>query len=168
MIVAAWIFGGLGVLFNALIYQQTSRKRILSTKRIADCLWTAHYVFLSAFSGAGICAIGILRETVFLKEDKKWAQGKRWLIFFLLLSIISAILTWKNAFSILPTAAAALSVFSFWKGDPKLTKILSYPISACFMIYNLTCLSYMGIVNEMIVLVSTTVGLIRILKKDMR
>lgn len=103
----------------------------------------------------------MIRETVFLNEDKKWAQGKRWLVLFWVLGIVSAIVTWKNWFSILPAMASALSIFSFWKGEPKLTKILAFPISACFMLYNIACLSYMGIVNEIFVLISTTVGLLR-------
>ena len=108
----------------------------------------------------------MIRETVFLNEDKKWAQGKRWLVLFWVLGIVSAIVTWKNWFSILPAMASALSIFSFWKGEPKLTKILAFPISACFMLYNIACLSYMGIANEIFVLISTTVGLLRSMREN--
>lgn len=160
----AWIFGALGVLANFLIYQMQSRKAMLRTKLAADCVWSAHYALLGAWSGAAVCAIGIIRETVFLNQEKKWAKGKFWLLLFLLLGILAAILTWKNPFSILPTLASALSIFSFWKGDPKLTKLLSFPISACFMTYNITCLSYMGMVNELFVLTSTVIAVIRMYK----
>ena len=162
MIIASWIFGILGIVCNFLIYQQPTRRRLLSVKLSADTVWTLHYLSLFAFSGAGVCAIGILRETVFLNEKRKWAQGKRWLLLFLLLSILSAILTWKNNFSILPTLASALSVFSFWKGDPHLTRLLSFPISACFLTYNISCGSYLGILNEIIVLSATVIALVRL------
>lgn len=162
MIAVAWILGLGGVIANFMIYQQRSRKAILLNKLIADCLWTFHYLSLGALSGASVCAIGILRESVFLNNHKKWAQGKRWLMLFLLLSILSAVLTWKNGFSVLPTIASILSVFSFWKGNPTWTKILSFPISVCFMTYNIFSLSYAGIINEILVLISTAIGIIRI------
>jgi len=162
MIIFVWVFGVGGVFANFMIYQQTSRKKLLLNKLIADCLWTLHYISLGAVSGAFVCAIGILREFVFLNKRKKWAQGKRWLMLFLLLSILSAVLTWENGFSVLPTIASILSVFSFWKGNPTWTKILSFPISVCFMTYNIFSLSYAGIINEILVLISTAIGIIRI------
>ena len=121
-----------------------------------------YYAFLGAWSGAAVCSIGILRESIFLNERHKWAQGKRWFLFFGALSIISAIITWKNPFSVLPTVASVLSVYSFWKGEPRLTKILSLPISACFMTYNVVFGTYIGIINEIFVLVSTIIALIKI------
>lgn len=163
--IAAWIFGIGGLLANFLIYQQTSRKRLLQVKRVADCLWTVHYGMLAAWSGAAICAIGILRESVFLNENKKWAKGKRWLIVFLILSALSAMMTWKNIFSILPSLASLLSIFSFWRGNPTVTRIMAFPISACFMTYNVICGSYVGILNEVIVLSSAVIGIIRALSK---
>ena len=161
MMIAAWLFGIGGILANFLIYQQKSRKNLLTVKLIADCVWTTHYALLGAWSGAGICAVGIIRESVFLNENKKWASGKRWLIVFLLLSVASATITWKNIFSLFPTLAATLTVFSFWHGDPRLTKILAFPISICFLTYNISCLSYVGVLNEAVVLTSALVGLIR-------
>ena len=161
MMIAAWLFGIGGIAANFLIYQQNDRKRLLLVKLVANGLWTLHYALLGAWSGAGICAIGVLRESVFLNERQRQAHGKRWLIVFLLLSIACAALTWKNGFSILPTVASALSVFSFWYGDPVLTKRLSFPISLCFMTYNIACLSYVGILNEVIVLISAVIGLCR-------
>ena len=161
MIILAWILGVGGIIFNFLIYQQTKRKELLSVKLIADILWSLHYIFLGAWSGAAICAVGIVRESIFLNESKAWAKGTRWLLVFLFLSIVSAIFTWKNVYSLLPAISSAISVFSFWRGNPKLTKILVFPISGCFMVYNIACLSYAGIVNEIVVLSSAVIGLLK-------
>ena len=156
------IFGTVGILFNFAIYQQKTRKALLRAKLVANCFWTLHYGFLSAWSGAAICSIGILRESIFLNNHRKWAKTKLWLLVFVLLSIISAILTWKNPYSLLPSVASVLSVYSFWKGNPTLTKILSLPISTCFLIYNIVFGSYIGIINEIFVLTSTILALIKI------
>ena len=161
MIAIAYLFGAFGIVFNFLIYQQNTRKKLLTVKLIANCFWSVHYGFLGAWSGAVICAVGVIRETIFLNENKRWAKGKHWLLIFLILSLIGTIFTWKHIFSILPAIASALSVFSFWRGSPKLTKILAFPISSCFLIYNITCASYVGILNEVIVLSSALIGLLK-------
>ena len=165
MILTGYIFGTIGIVFNFAIYQQKTRKNILLTKLIANCFWTLHYGFLGAWSGAAICAIGVLRESIYLNNHRKWAKTKLWLLLFVLLSIISAIFTWTNPYSILPSLASVLSVYSFWRGNPTLTKILSLPISTCFLTYNIFFGSYIGIINEIFVLTSTMIVLIQIYRK---
>ena len=156
------LFGIVGILFNFAIYQQKTRKKLLLTKLGANCFWTLYYAFLSAWSGAAICSIGILRESIFLNNHRKWAKSKLWLLVFVLLSVVSAIFTWKNPYSILPSVASVLSVYSFWKGNPTLTKFLAFPISICFLVYNVVFGSFIGIANEIFVLVSTIIALIKI------
>ena len=162
----AMIFGALGVAANVIIYQQRSGKRLLLFKLVSDILWMVHYLFLGAFSGAAIASIGIIRETVFLNQGRKWAQSKFWLILFLVLSVISTIWTWKSGFSILPGLASALAVFSFWRSNPSLTRILAFPISASMLTYDIFCGSYFGIANEIFTLVSAFVGVLRNRKRD--
>ena len=162
MIWIGFIFGIIGIAFNFAIYQQKTRKKLLLSKLIANCCWTLHYAFLSAWSGAAICSIGVLRESIFLNNHRKWAKSKLWLLLFVLLSIVSAVITWKNPYSILPSVASVLSVYSFWRGNPTLTKILSLPISTCFLTYNFVFGSYIGIINELFVLTSTVLALIKI------
>lgn len=161
MTILSWVFGILGMFTNILIYQQKTRKRLLLAKLGSDCCWGLHYGFLGAWSGMAICVIGTVRETIFINEKRKWARGKKWLIVFMALSVLSAIVTWKNAFSLLPAIGSILAVFSFWVGSPKLTRILAIPISTCFIIYDLFCYSYVGLINESIVIISTVVAIIR-------
>ena len=165
MIWIGFIFGTIGIAFNFSIYQQKTRKKLLLTKLIANCCWTLHYAFLSAWSGAAICSIGVLRESVFLNNHRKWAKSKLWLLLFVILGVVSAVLTWENPYSILPLVASVLSIYSFWRGNPTLTKILSLPISTCFLTYNIAFGSFIGIANEIFVLASTMIALIKICRK---
>lgn len=162
----AMIFGALGVAANVIIYQQKNGKKLLFYKLVSDVFWTAHYVCLGAFSGAAIAAIGIIRETVFINQDKKWAQSKAWLLLFLALSVLSAAFTWKSVFSILPAVASVLAVFSFWRSKPSLTRTLAFPISASMLTYDIFCGSYLGIANEIFTLVSAFIGVLRNKKND--
>ena len=160
------IFGALGVAANVIIYQQKNGKKLLLWKLLSDILWMAQYLFLGAFSGAAIAAIGIIRESVFLNQSKKWAQSKGWLLLFLALSVASAAFTWKSVVSILPAFASVLSVFSFWKNRPTLARNLAFPISASMLTYDIFCGSYLGIVNEIFTLFSAFIGVLRNRKSE--
>jgi hypothetical protein len=136
------IFGGLGIVANAIIYQQKTGKRLLLYKLLSDVFWAAHYLFIGGFSGMAISIIAIIRESVFINQGKKWADTKLWLLLFALLSVFSAVLTWNSAMSLLPTAASLLSVFGFWRANPRLSKLLAYPISALMLTYDIFIGSY--------------------------
>ena len=159
------IFGILGIGSTVLIYQQKTRKGLILSKLISDVIWFLYYCSLSAYSGAAIAVIGMMRELVFINREKKWANHPIWLAFFLTLSFGSAFLTWKNVYSILPCIASAISIISFWIGNPKLSRILSYPISACMLTYNITCMAIIGIINEIFTVTSSIVGFFRLDRK---
>ncbi len=126
-----------------------------------DCFWSVHYCFLAAWSGAAVCALGAVRETVFRRVDYKSCKGKLWLAFFLVCSIVIAALTWESVFSVLPSLGSVLSVISFWIGNPRLSRLLQIVISGAFLTYNVVYLSYAGMISEVILLISLFVTLIR-------
>ena len=160
----AWFFGIGGILANIMIFQQKNRKHLLTTKLLADISWTTHYLLLSAWSGAAVCGIGIVRESIFLNRPRKWANSPLWLVLFFLCSLVSAVLTWKGPFSILPAFASMVSILSFWIGNPKLTRWLQIPISLSFLTYNVTVFSVTGIINEILTLSSIVIAFIRLVK----
>ena len=154
-----WFFGISGITANFLIYQQKNRKHLLTVKLISDCLWSIHYGALGAWSGAATCMIGIVRESVFLQQHRKWANSKLWLLLFVFCSILSAIFTWRGFFSILPACASVLSVVSFWIGNPWVTRCLQVPISIAVLTYNIVYRSYAGIANEAFTLCSIIIAI---------
>lgn len=155
------IFGALGVAANILIYQIKSGKKILLSKMLSDFFWVLHYICLGAFSGAAIAGIGFIRDGVFFHQDKKWAQSKAWLWLFLVLSIVSAFFTWESVFSILPAIASVILIISLWKNESLLICILAFPISTLMLVYNIYCISYFGIVNEILSLISALIGVFK-------
>ena len=159
------VFGILGICSTVLIYQQKTRKGLVLSKLLSDVIWFLYYFSLMAYSGAAIALIGMLRELVFVNKEKKWAKHPLWLVLFLTLSFGCAYFTWKNAFSLLPCIASAVSVISFWIGNPKLSRIMSYPISACMLTYDIACVAVLGIINELFTVISSIVGAIRLDRK---
>ena len=161
------IFGLAGVASTIFIYQQKTRIGLLIAKLISDVVWFLYYFFQAAYSGAAVAAIGIIRELIFINKEKKWAKHIFWLYFFIALAIISAIITWKSWFSVLPMIASIVSIISFWIGKPKTSRILSFPISACMLSYDLLLspIAIWGVANELLATTSSIIGLIRLDRK---
>lgn len=155
------IIGAAGILLNMAIYQQKSRKRLLFFKLLSDVAWCLHYMLLGAYAGAAVGLIGCARELVFIHDNKKWAAKRIWVPIFVCISILSAVLTWKSLWSILPACASVMSVLSFAKADPKTSRMMCFPISGCMLTYDISCSSYTGIVNELLTLISGIIGVVR-------
>lgn len=162
----AQLLGFIGIVANAVIYQQNNRIKLLVAKLTSDILWMLHYGFIGAYSGMAVAAIGMIREGVFLSDSKNKEPSEKWLIIFMIINVISAALTWKNIYSILPAAASILSVISFWNKRVAVTRVLSFPISISMLIYDISALSYSGIVNEILTLSSSAVSMIRYKNKS--
>ena len=161
MITLSNIAGFLGIVSTVVIYQQKTRVGLLVSKLVSDVIWFAQYALCGAWTGAAISIIAIIRELIFINRQKKWAQSPLWLVFFLILSGVSGVITWKNVYSIFPCIASALAVIGFWIGKPKLSRFLSYPISACMLTYAISNVILMSIVNEILSIGSSVVGNIR-------
>lgn len=155
------LVGLLGIICTLIIYQQKSRVGLLVAKLVSDVVWFAYYMLIYAYSGAAVAVIGMAREVIFINREKKWAKSPLWLVLFLALSVVSGIVTWKNAYSIFPCVASALAVIGFWIGRSKLSRFLSYPISVSMLVYAISNVAWLAIANEVMSICSSVIGNIR-------
>lgn len=151
--------GVLGIAANILIYQQKSGKKLLIFKMLSDILWASHYFLLNANTAAAAAVVGLFREIVFYSLNKKGTESKFWLVFFLICSSVLSVFTWQSFYSILPSIAAVISVISFWRNNPHLSRCLAFPVSAAMLTYDIIFNSYMGIANEVLTLISAFAAL---------
>ena len=155
MEILAWVFGIGAMTSLFLIYQQKNRKKLILAKLSADIFWVAHYWCLSAPGGMIPNFIGIFRELVFInRKTRKWASLFIWPIVFILINWGLGIQTFSSWYNILPIAASTFVTISLWIDNPRLTKLISIPISATFLVYNVFVGSYIGIINESIAISS--------------
>ena len=153
--------GIFGVLACIMIFQQTERKKLLTWKLIADSIWTVQYLILGAFSGAGVTLIAVARSIIFLRIDPKKGKGVGWLVGFLTVSAIVAAFTWKSWWNIFSLTGSVLGITSFWIGKPRVSRVLSFPISTAMLIYDFSTMAYMGMLNEALSMVSSIIGIFR-------
>ena len=149
MTILAWIagLGAMAALFS--IYQQNRRERLLACKLTADVCWGVHYFCLGGYGGMVPNFVGIFRELIFLQRDKKrWANAPIIPVLFVVLNWGIGFSTFSSPVHILPIAASTFVTVSLWLRCPKLTKIISIPVSLTFLIYDLLIGSWIGMVNE--------------------
>lgn len=160
--IIAQMFGIGAMLALFSVYQQNDRKKLLISKLTADFCWAVHYLCLGAYGGMIPNLSGIFREMVFVnRESKKWANHIVWLIIFILINWLLGIRTFQSAINILPIAASTFVTIAFWSKNPKITKIISIPVSAVFLIYDLFVGSYIGVINESIGILSFILYIIK-------
>ncbi len=162
MNIIAQIFGVGAMLSLFLLYQQKNRKKLIFSKLCADVCWVIHYFLLKGYGGMIPNLVGIFREIVFSKrEEKKWADKIFWPFLFIILGWTIGIFTFKSPINILPIAASTFVTVSLWVKNPRLTKIISIPVCASFLIYDVFIGSYVGILNESISIFSIIISFLR-------
>ena len=153
------IIGFIAIGANFIIYQQKNEKNLLIWKLSSDILWLIHYLLISAHSAAAVAVASSVREIALLKSGDSVSMKKRWMAVFIVFSIVSGILTWKGVFSIFPCIASILANISFCLSVPKLSRIISFPISGCMLTYDVFSGSISGIVNEVFTMISSIIGI---------
>lgn len=162
MKIIAQIFGLGAMLSLFVVYQQKDRKKLIMAKLSADICWVTHYLCLGGIAGMIPNGVGIFRELIFInRTSKKWASSIFWPVLFILINWGLGISTFRSAFNILPIAASTMATISLWVSNPKLTKIITLPASLSFAIYDFFVGSYVGIINEAIVITSIILSLVK-------
>lgn len=151
MKIIAQLFGLFAMICLFAIYQQKNRKGIIFSKLCADVCWVVHYLCLGGIAGMIPNAIGIFREFIFInRKEKKWASKVFWPVIFIIINWAFGAGTFHSWYNLLPITASTFVTLSLWIDNPRLTKLISIPISASFLIYDIFIGSYIGIINESI------------------
>lgn len=156
-------------------YQTKNRKSILVYNFVSLIVTGLSYVFLSAYSGLAMVGVAIIRNIIFLIDEKKNGKSdknstKDYIILgvLYLISIVFAILTYNGILSMMSVLATMLYTFSVWQKNTKVYKLLGMPIEAIWIIYNIYIFSIFGIILESILAISTVVGYLREINEKKR
>lgn len=145
---------------SALIYLQRKRRNILALKLTTDVLWVIHHLLIFSYSAAATTTVAIFREGVFYNYDKKWASSKWWVVGFSTVFVFAALMTWKDAFSIIPAISSILSTVAFGSKKIAITKLFAFLASIGMFVYGIHYNSMATVANECITQLSIIVSII--------
>ncbi len=158
--------------FLIITYQSKNRKNILIYNFCAMMATGLSFLCLSAYSGLAMTIVAILRNIIFMIDEKKNGKSdkkslKDYIILAVLyvISIVFAIITYNGILSMMPVIATMLYTYSVWQKSTKVYKLLGIPVGIISIIYNIYIFSIFGIILEVMLAISSIVGLIRENKK---
>lgn len=155
-------------IFLIMTYQSKSRRNILIFNFCALIATGISYIFLSAYSGLAMVIVAIIRNAIFIIDEKKNGKSDRngikdYIILAILysISIIFAIFTYNGILSMVSVIATMLYTYSVWQKNTKVYKLLGMPIGIMWIIYNIYIFSIFGIILEVVLAISSIIGYIR-------
>ena len=157
----------------ALTYYSKDRKKVLILNFLSLIANGIAYIFLSAWTGFAMCIVALIRNIIFLLDEKK--NGKREtinktdiiiLILLYVISIISTIFTYDGLLSLLSVFATIVYTFSVWQKKTSIYKLLGIPVGILWILYNIYVKSIFGIILEGILLICSITGYLLEIKKQ--
>lgn len=154
-------------------YYCKNRKTVLVISFMAVIANGLSYVFLNAYSGLAMCVLALIRNIIFLVDEKKNGKSekitKKDIIILAILytiAIISAVFTYEGPLSLLSVVGTMLYTYSVWQKKTIIYKFMGIPVGIAWIIYNVYIMSVFGIILETVLLVCSSTGYIIELKKN--
>ncbi|MBQ4605416.1 MAG: YgjV family protein [Clostridia bacterium] len=157
----AQIIGVFGLICSLLSFQMKNRKWIMAFQMTASLSFSTQLFMLGAVTGGCVDMISFIRTMIFSQNSKKWASSPVWLYVFIVIMILTGILTWQNAWDLLPIAGSILSTVALWMKREKHIRLISLAVGPCWLVYNLVKGAWSGALNEVLAMTSIVIGLIR-------
>ena len=161
------IFTIITYILLALTYYAKSRKTVLTISFLSLVANGIAYIFLGAYTGLAMCIVAIIRNIIFIVDEKKNGKSntisqKDIIILAILyaISIVSAVFTYDGFLSLLSVFATMLYTYSVWQKKTNIYKLLGIPIGIIWILYNTYIQSIFGIILETILLICSTTGYI--------
>lgn len=157
------VFVCLCYLFLGLTYVIKKRTLILLFNLAALLFNGLHYSLLGAWAGVGVVCIAVIRNVLFLIQQKIKALDKYviddWiiLIFLLIISAFTAVWTYDGLLSLFSIFASVIYTVSVWQKNIKVYKVLGIISGAINIVYFAFIGSIFGIILESIVCLVTIV-----------
>ena len=150
------------VIFFLFSFHAKSRKNILLLQLLSVIIWAIHFYLLSAWTGAVLITINGFVTILFLFKNKNKKLGNPLILYLsLLILIIFTIITWGAFYSIFPLLAVGSVMVARWQNNIHLIRIISFPTSVFWIVYDLFVGAYGSIIAEVLIITSILISLFR-------
>lgn len=173
MYVLSQIFTIITYILLAITYYAKDRKTVLTISFLSLIANGLAYAFLNAYTGLAMCFIALIRNIIFLIDEKKNGKSEKItkkdiviLIILYVIAIAFSVITYDGPLSLLSVIATMLYTYSVWQKKTEVYKMLGIPIGILWILYNLYVKSIFGIILETILLICSTTGYILEKKKS--
>lgn len=156
----------------AITYYAKDRKKVLILNILGLISNIIAYSFLNAWTGLTMNIVALVRNVIFVLDEKKNGTRKSItradiiiLTILYMISVVFAVFTYDGFFSLFSVFATMLYTYSIWQKNTKIYKLLGIPTGILWMLYNTYIMSIFGVVLESIVLICSIIGYVLEIKK---
>ncbi len=150
----AQLIGLIGFTFLLVSFWFKQKKQIIFVQIIANGFLAIHYYMLNAMSGGIICLITVIRN-IFLYDKKDKKTVVFYGIIFSMIYVLIGMIMYDGIVSLIPTIATIFFTYLLLKEDPNDIRLGTILVSIMWVVYNVFVDSYVGVINEVILIVST-------------
>ena len=156
-------FGVLSTLCFIISFQIKSNRALFIIQSVANVFYGIQFYLLGATGGLFNMALQIVRNLLLCRIDEwEWLRWKGWAALFCIPSLIYMILTWQSLLDILPFIAYTVGTFAFWTNSAKMLRVSELIcVSPAWMLYDLISGAYGGVLNELVILASVVISIVR-------
>lgn len=146
VIIIAQVFGIISWLLLMYSYTKEDIDDLLYIQILVCVFDVISYLLLGADAGLLICLVELIKTVLYYKTDKDRLIFRLGLFFYILISF----LTVKTWYAILPVLGSVIDSFGVSK-DSKIANICSIISNTLWTIYDILILSYIGAINDIVV-----------------
>ena len=163
----AQFIGFFGFGTSVISFQSKEEQKLYAIQVFMKLFFAVHFLKLGGFAGAALNFIGLVNCAVYYLKSRSVRFLERFspLYWFaaayLFAGVLTAVLK-RDWLELLPAVAAVSTAFMFDSANVRTIKYYQlFIVSPCWMIYNITLLSYSGIITETFNIVSVLIALYR-------
>ncbi len=165
--IIAQVIGLLALCVTIICYQFNSPKKILIAQLIASVLFATNLALLGGMSGALLNIHGICRALTFSQIHRfRWAHATTfWVVFYCIAAAVCVAFTYQSPVDLLPLAGQICTTIALSMTNARLIRLFTLPSPPCWLTYHLFSGNISGILNEIFVITSIVIGMIRLDRK---
>ena len=153
--------GFVGLVVTITSIQNKEYNKMIFFKILSASIFGFQYLLLGGYTGMATNLVSCATNGVYTYRINKNKSTLPFQIAFCILFIIIGILTWEGPASILVIVAKVLTTVTYGIKDTKYMRrvnLISYPL---WLVYDILCFSIGGIINDILLIVSTVVAVVR-------
>ena len=156
------LIGAIGYSLLSLSYFKKEKKQILFMQIIAYIMFTIHYYLLNGVAGALCNFVGLFALIAIFLFDKYNIKNKKIMaIFFIAITIGINLMDIQNIYFVFPMIASVIVIISFITDNERAIREIGVVSAICWLIYAIVYKSYIGIVFEVVTLLSVLIATVK-------
>ena len=117
---------------------------------------------IGAYTPMLVTSVAVFRELIFINRDKYKILKKKIIpAIFSLIFVFMAVLSWNGIKSLLSATGSSLATFAFYESKVGRIRLISFFVSCLMLINGIAYGSFANIFNEIITMVSITIGFLK-------